>query len=100
MSGWSLAPAWQVWVTRCLAGMGVKNVAAHTEESVYEILGAAGVESPEHLRPWHRCGREGPGEVKTYAELFPQLKPGALLRGEAPEWVTKLWNRARPDSFS
>jgi glutamate synthase domain-containing protein 2 len=78
----------------------VKNFHAHTVESVYEILGAAGIENPEHLRPWHICRREGPGEVKTYAELFPQLKPGALLRGEAPEWVTKLWNRARPDSFS
>jgi len=77
----------------------IRSFHAHTVESVYEILGAAGIADPSDLRPWHICRREGPGEVKTYAQLFPRLAPGALDRGEAPDWVDKLWRAARPDSF-
>ena len=65
-----------------------------------ELLGAAGLSDPRDLRPFHIVRREGPGEVKTYAEIYPRLPEGSLLSGEAPPWVMRLWDLARPDSFA
>ena len=92
---------------RLMLGLEVGNKGARvhsfhdrTVEGVYDLLGAAGLSDPRDLRPFHIVRREGPGEVKTYAEIYPRLAEGALLSGEAPASVMRLWNLARPDSFA
>ncbi len=71
-----------------------------TVHGVYEMLGAAGRRGPKDLRPYHIVRREGPGQVRTYAEIYPHLKPGSLLERDAPAWALRLWDLARPDSFA
>jgi glutamate synthase domain-containing protein 2 len=91
---------------RLMLGLEVGNKAervhgyqSRTVESVYEILGAAGLQDPRNLRPFHIVRREGPGAVRTYAEIYPRLKEGSLLTGDAPAWVARLWDLAQADSF-
>jgi glutamate synthase domain-containing protein 2 len=91
---------------RLTLGLEVTNKAervhgyqSRTVEGVYEILAAAGLQDPADLRPFHIVRREGPGDVKTYAEIYPQLPEGSLLTGEAPAWVARLWDLAAADSF-
>ncbi|MCP4873363.1 MAG: FMN-binding glutamate synthase family protein [Proteobacteria bacterium] len=81
-------------------GERVASFHGRTVDGVYELLGAAGLTDPRDLRPFHIVRREGPGEVNTYAEIYPRLPEGSLLSGEAPPWVMRLWHLARPDSFA
>lgn len=64
-----------------------------------ELLGAAGVATPELLRPWHIHRRISPTEVRTYEEIYDFLEPGALLEGEAPVAYRGWLVRASADAF-
>ncbi len=83
---------------------GDKQVRVHNfqEETVgafMEILGAAGLEHPDELRPWHIFRRSSAIEVKTYAEIYDYLEPGELIEGSPPP-AWKAWvSRANPDAF-
>ncbi len=77
----------------------VRSFHVHTVESVYELLGAAGIDDPRQIRPEHILRRVGVGDVRSYAEIYPNLEPGAMLTGSAPEPLMRLWDAARADSF-
>lgn len=70
-----------------------------TVESVLELCGAAGLESPVDLRRSHLTHRISPTEVRTFQETFPLLPEGALLDGTAPEALQKMWSEASADNF-
>lgn len=64
------------------------RVASYQRDTVrafLELLGAAGLDSPEDLRPHHILRRVSPTEVRSLAEVFEHLAPGALLRPDPPE---------------
>jgi glutamate synthase domain-containing protein 2 len=73
---------------------------AKTVEAVYELLGAAGVDDPNDLRPWHIRRRGDDGKVLTYEQLYPTPEPGCLLAGEADPELQALWEGASPDTFA
>lgn len=70
-----------------------------TVESVYELLGAAGIGDPGHLRPHHILRRCDDGVVMSYEELYPTPAAGSLLEGNGPEHLQKVWDEARTDRF-
>ncbi|HEB52949.1 MAG TPA: FMN-binding glutamate synthase family protein, partial [bacterium] len=79
-----------------------ERVARYQEATVHaflETLGAAGLQHPDDLRPWHIQRRTSPTEVQTYAEIYRYLKKGALLRGDVGEPWGRLLSMASPDSF-
>ena len=73
-----------------------------TVEAVYHLLAAAGLERPSELTRAHVFRRVDHGEVRSYAEIYPELQEEALLRadgGGAPADLVREWNLARADRF-
>jgi len=71
-----------------------------TVHSFLEMLGAAGIVDPTILGPWHIHRRVSEIEVKTYAEIFPWLERGALLKSPYPKSYSTWMQMATPDAFS
>jgi glutamate synthase domain-containing protein 2 len=76
----------------------VANFHRETVKSLAELLAAAGLKSPAELRPHHIFRRVGDGRILTFAEQFPFLEEGELLR-EEPHAFAKDWALARADAF-
>jgi glutamate synthase domain-containing protein 2 len=70
-----------------------------TIASVLELCGAAGLSSPEALRPSHLFRRVSPSIVSSLDQIYPQIAPGSFLDGSAAEPLQELWERARTDRF-
>ncbi len=77
----------------------VSNFHAATIESMLEMVGAAGLESPSEIRPYHIQKRINHREVKHYGEIYNFLKEGAYERKEAPRVWQKSYAKASPDHF-
>ncbi len=65
-----------------------------------ELLAAAGLEHPSQLRPIHFSQRTSTTEVRTFAKLYPSLRPGELLEGTNDPRFREAWAMARADSFA
>ena len=62
---------------------------------------AAGLSHPGAISASHIVRRSSDHEVKLLSNLLPFVKPGALLSGEMPHAVFRLyWPMARADSFA
>ncbi len=72
---------------------------AETIEAALELIGAAGLESPADLRPWHIMRRITALETRHYGEIVRFLEPGELLSSKLPEDFERAWNAATASSF-
>ncbi len=72
----------------------VANFHRATLASFVELLGAAGLQHPDQLRPTLLWRRTGPDQVKSFADIYPQLMPGELLKPSPPPPFDRLWNQA------
>lgn len=72
---------------------------ARTVRSFLELLGAAGLDHPDHLTGEHVVRRVGPGEQRSLSDLYPHFEPGCLLAGEAPRAYALEWEQALADQF-
>ena len=70
-----------------------------TIESFIEIMAAAGLSSPEHIRPEHIFRRVDETQCLRYSELYEWLEPGVLAAGRGPQKWQMMWNHAQPDRF-
>jgi glutamate synthase domain-containing protein 2 len=102
---------------RCPTGVATQDptrnralVVTHKTERVYnyhhasihalaELLAAAGLEHPRDLRPIHFSQRTSTTEVRSFAKLYPALRPGELLDGTDDPRFRDAWALARADSF-
>jgi len=72
-----------------------------TLRALKELVQAAGLTHPGAISPSHIVRRCSDHEVKLLANLLPFVRPGALLAGEMPHNVFRLyWPMARADSFA
>ena len=76
----------------------VANFHRETIEALLELLGAAGLEHPDDLRPWHLYRRISQTDVRTFDELYDFLEPEELLTDPPAHWRPWL-ERATPDAF-
>jgi len=60
-------------------GVRVANFHKATVENLVELIAAAGLESIGDLEPRHINRRIQGTDIKTYAQLHPQIDPGCLL---------------------
>ena len=67
---------------------------AHTLEALAELIAAAGVAHPSAITRERIMKRLSPAEVKSFADLYPELEPGELLRGGEDSDYAKWWARA------
>ncbi len=77
----------------------VANFHTKTVESALELVGVAGLDDPEQLRPHHIFRRVSPAEVRHLGQIYPSLEDGCLLAGSAPAEMQQLWAKASPKSF-
>ncbi|MEN3976994.1 FMN-binding glutamate synthase family protein [Emcibacter sp. SYSU 3D8] len=78
----------------------VHNFHAATVAKLAEIVGAAGLDHPDELRPEHLYMRLTPNEIRSAADLYPQLKAGVLLSTPEETPFAALWELADPDRFA
>jgi glutamate synthase domain-containing protein 2 len=77
----------------------VRSFQAKTMVAVREILGAAGIEHPADLSPAHIFRRVSASEIRSLAQVYPQLESGSLARGDAPREIQTLWDSADAATF-
>src|SRR5438874_3434378 len=71
-----------------------------TLHALSELVAAAGLEHPQQLRPIHFSQRSSTTEVKSFAKLYPSLRPGELIDGTSDPRYREAWAMARADSFA
>ncbi len=78
----------------------VANFHAETVEAFTELLGAAGLESPNQIRRDHIFRRINVIETKQYCDIFPYLENGGQLdEATVPAPYVKAWQQAVADHF-
>jgi len=77
----------------------VYNYHHATLHALAELMAAAGLEHPRDLRPIHFSQRSSTTEVRSFAKLYPALRPGELIDGTDDVRFRDAWAMARPDSF-
>ena len=68
-------------------------------KSFAEILGAMGLESPKHLKPWHLLRRVALDQVKDYSEIYPYLKDGDLFKEPLPPEFLRAYQTSSAETF-
>jgi hypothetical protein len=63
-------------------------------------VAAAGLDHPGQFMAAHFSRRISPHEVKSFAELYPALKPGELLTGTADRRYAAAWEMASAEEFA
>jgi len=78
----------------------VANFQHETVKNLVELLGAAGLDNLEDLGPEHINRRVQGTEVKNYAQLYPQLTIGSLLRNDPlPDDWKYHWDKAQASTW-
>ena len=77
----------------------VANFQRETVKSLAEMLAAAGMTSPSELRPHHIFRRVGDGRIITFAEQFPFLEAGQLLKGKLRHAFSDDWAKSTAEKF-
>jgi hypothetical protein len=70
-----------------------------TVHSFFDVLGAAGLQRPQDLKPWFIMKRVSPLEIRSYADIYPQLVPGQLLTSPETSGMSRAWQHAAADHF-
>jgi glutamate synthase domain-containing protein 2 len=70
-----------------------------TVHSFFDVLGAAGLQSPQELKPWFIMKRVSPMEIRSYADIYPHLEPGQLLTSPATSGMSRAWQHAHAEHF-
>jgi hypothetical protein len=65
-----------------------------------ELIAAAGLEHPQQMRPIHFSQRTSTTEVRSFARLYPSLRPGELIDGTSDPRFREAWSMARAETFS
>src|SRR5262249_57019524 len=78
----------------------VANFHRETVKALGELIGAAGLDHPNQLRPQHFMRRAAADRVVTFADLYRLLEPGELLAGTDHPRFRAAWSMARADSFA
>ncbi len=68
--------------------------------AMMEVVGAAGLEHPRDLRPWHIKRRRSETTVQHYGEIFVHLARGQLTSGDAPEPYRRPYEASEASSFA
>ena len=65
-----------------------------------ELVSAAGLAHPNHLRPMHILKRVSPSEVRSFAEVYAFLEYRELLSATARTQYSQHWGLADARSFA
>ncbi len=71
----------------------------NTVEAFAEMVAAMGLDHPRELAPHHVERRINPTTVASLDEIYPFVRPNAILEGTAPERFMRYWNDSSAESF-
>ena len=77
----------------------VANFHASTMQSLIELTAAAGLLHPNEFALEHFSRRVSASEVMSFAQLYPPLQPGELLRGTSDLRFRDAWAMAQATDF-
>lgn len=77
----------------------VARYQSETVKSFMEVLGAAGIRRPRDLKPWYIMRRTSNTEIRSYADIYPQLEPGQLFASPETSGMSRAWAAASADHF-
>jgi Conserved region in glutamate synthase len=77
----------------------VYNFQRATIEALAELVAAAGLDHPTQFAPAHFSRRVSQHEVKSFAELYPPLAPGELIKGSGDKRYEMPWAMASAKEF-
>lgn len=77
----------------------VANFHASTMHSLIEFTAAAGLDHPNEFSPAYFSRRISGSEVMSFAQLYPELKPGELLTGTNDPRFRDAWAMASAHDF-
>jgi glutamate synthase domain-containing protein 2 len=77
----------------------VFNFQRATQEALAELVAAAGLDHPTQFAPAHFSRRVSQHEVKSFAELYPPLEPGELIKGSGDKRYEIAWAMASAKEF-
>jgi glutamate synthase domain-containing protein 2 len=78
----------------------VANYHKNTVESFVELMGAAGISSPDKIDRTHVYRRVFMNLVKTYEEIYPTIPDGCLLEGgDIPFDFEQAMKHSSPEAF-
>jgi len=69
----------------------VRQFHQSTLAALGELVGAAGLAHPSHLRPMHILKRVSPSEVKNFAEVYTFLQHRELISGVGHTHYSEQW---------
>lgn len=69
-----------------------------TVRQAVEIMASMGARHPAELTTEMLRKKVSPTDIRSYAEIYPWLRPGELLSDPPPSWAAD-WYAASPDSF-
>ncbi len=72
---------------------------AMTLHALAELVAAAGLSHPGELKPHHFSKRQFGTSMATFAEIYPALDAGELLRGTKDQRFAAAWALSRADTF-
>ena len=64
-----------------------------------ELIASAGVTHRQELRPIHFTQRTSTTDVRSFAQLYPALRPGELLEGTQDPRFRDAWRMAQAETF-
>lgn len=71
----------------------------NTLKRLGELVGAAGLDHPNELRPHHLYHRQGPNALTTMDRIHHFLEPNALIDEPESTPYAEWWATASPDTF-
>jgi hypothetical protein len=77
----------------------VANFHASTMQSLMELTAAAGLDHPREFGLHHFSRRVSGREVMTFAELYPPLERGELVKGTKDPRFRDAWATANASDF-
>ena len=78
----------------------VANYHKNTVESFVELMGAAGISTPDKINRTHVYRRVFMNLVKTYEEIYPTIPEGCLLQGgDIPYDFDEAMKHSSPEAF-
>lgn len=77
----------------------VRNYHRNTVHALAEFVAAMGLDHPSQLAPHHIVKRISATQVASLDEIYPPVRPGALVKGDAPPRMQRYWNESSTDTF-
>lgn len=77
----------------------VANFHKETVKAIMDMIGAAGLNHPSELKPYHIYRRIDAKNVERLDKIYPYIESGSLLKKPYPDLYAPYWEKAKAETF-